>query len=140
MATERLRIETPLAPPSTGFRSQGLVAAGFLFTAGQIGAPLLASGQIGAPPASLEEQVNLCLRHLTQVTLAGGTSIDHVVEVSAFVVPAGQEAAVRHQVEDRLGYSPPLFRVRQVTDVALHAGLELDWIALHDSTLSPPQA
>lgn len=136
----KVRIETPLAPPSTGFRSQGLLAGGLLFTAGQIGAPLRAPGVLAALPDTLEEQVALTLQHLAQVTSAAGLSLEHVVEVSAFLVSHGREDDVRRQIEAFLGFSVPLMHVEQVSAVALHAMLELDWIAVQDPALSPTAA
>ncbi len=136
MSAQRCRIETPNAPPSMGFRSQGMVAAGFLFTGGQVGAPMPQEGVQRGPAATLEEQVALCLQHLEQVTLAAGASKAQVIEVSAFVVPAGKEQQVLRQVEDFLGFTPPLFNSKTVSDVAMHGLLELDWIALMDEHLS----
>lgn len=128
----RQRIETDKAPPSTGFRSQALAAAGFLFTGGQIGAPLLPGGRVRRPADTLEEQVALCLAHLEQVTLAGGGSLERVCEVSAFVVPGERQDEVRRQVTAFLGFEPPLYQSQPVADVAMHGMLELDWAVLLD--------
>ena len=136
----RIRIETDKAPPSTGFRSQAMVAAGFLFTGGQIGAPLLPEGVVRAPAASLEEQVDLCLRHLEQVTAAAGGRLDQVVEVSAFLVPYHRRQQVQAQVEAFFGHAPPLFNAQPVADVAMHGLLELDWIALVDDGIERSRA
>jgi 2-iminobutanoate/2-iminopropanoate deaminase len=139
----RRRIETDKAPPSTGFRSQAVAAAGLLFTGGMIGSPVVASDAVGAiraPAPTLEEQVDLCLRHLEQVTLAGGGDKSRVVEVSSFPVSHAYTAAIQKQVEAWLGYAPPLFNQHVVRDVAMHALLELDWIALLDPALAPAEA
>ncbi len=137
---ERRRIETDKAPPSTGFRAQALRAGGLLFTGGMIGAPMLPDGAVRAPAATLAEQVDLCARHLEQVTLAGGTDKSQVVEVSAFLVPYAQKEAVERQVADFLGHRPHLFHTRPVQDVAMHGLLELDWIAVADQALSHAEA
>jgi 2-iminobutanoate/2-iminopropanoate deaminase len=135
----RQRIETDLAPPSTGFRSQAMVAGGLLFTGGMIGMPYLTNGE-EREPATLEEQVHLCLRHLEQVSLAGGAPATNVVEVSAFLVPPSAPAAVEEQIAGFLGHRPPLINTRMVEDVAMHGLLELDWIARVDNDLSQAQA
>jgi enamine deaminase RidA (YjgF/YER057c/UK114 family) len=125
----RRRIETDRVPPSTGFRSQGMIAAGLLFTGGQIGAPLHQDGSVREPAATLEEQVALCLRHLDTLTLVAGTSKERVVEVSAFVVPPGKQEHVRAQTRAFIGRQVPLFNGLDVGDVALHGLIEMDWIA-----------
>lgn len=136
----RRRIETDTAPPSTGFRSQAVAAAGLLFTGGMIGAPMAQDGTVRAPAATLGEQVDLCLRHLEQVTLAGGGETKRVVEVSAFPVSRAYAGAIETQVEEWLGYRPPLINTHVVRDVAMHALLELDWIVALEPTLSAEQA
>ncbi|MGL4649043.1 MAG: hypothetical protein ACRC1H_06530, partial [Caldilineaceae bacterium] len=102
----RRRIETDNAPPSTGFRSQALAAAGLLFTGGMGGAPRAADGVVRAPAATLEEQVALCLGYLEQVTLAGGGDRTRVVELSAFPVSHAYVSAVEAQASAWLGYRP----------------------------------
>jgi enamine deaminase RidA (YjgF/YER057c/UK114 family) len=156
----RERIETPLAPPSIGFRSQGLLAGGLLFAAGQVGVPLRAPGELGELPATLEEQVAVALGHLTQVTRAADVPLERVVDVSAFLVPRsiatrkrvprpyggtptgapvslrGRDQDVGSQIEAYLGLHVPLLHVEQVTAVALHGHVELDWIAIQDAEMS----
>ena len=138
--SERIRIETSQAPPSTGFRSQALIAGGCLFTGGMIGAPLAEDGGVRALAPTLAEQIDLCLAHMEQVTLAGGGTRDQVVEVSAFYVPEGGETVVRERVERFLGRVPPLLNARRVVDVAMHGLLEMDWIANLDAARSPSEA
>jgi enamine deaminase RidA (YjgF/YER057c/UK114 family) len=132
----RVRIETPLAPPSIGFRSQGLLAGGLLFGAGQVGAPLRAPGDLADLPDTLEEQVALALEHLAQVTRAADVALHRVVEVSAFLVPSGRVHDVRRQIETYLDMPVPLFHSEQVAAVALHGMLEMDWIAIQDPAMS----
>lgn len=138
--SERVRIETDTVPPSTGFRSQAIIAGGFLFTGGMIGAPLTSEGEVRAPAPTLAEQTDVCLGHLAQVTRVAGAGAEQVVELSAFYTPADGEAVVRSRVERFLGGLPPLFNPRRVSDVALHAFLELDWIATIDPSRSLVEA
>lgn len=137
---ERVRIETENAPPSTGFRSQGMVAGGLFFTGGMIGSPMLPEGGVRAPAATLEEQVDLCLRHLEQVGLAAGIDRSQVIEVSAFLVEEGREAEVAEWVTSFLGFRPLLFNPHKVSDCAMHGLVEMDWIAVADPALSPVEA
>jgi len=132
----RTRVETEKAPASIGYRSNAVVAAGFVFTAGHVGAPMGAPGEHPPPAATLEEQVDLCLRHTEQLSLAGGAPRDRVVEVSAFLLPFERQQEVRTRVVAFLGAEPRLFNIRQVRRIALDAMLELDWIAVADQQIS----
>lgn len=125
---QRTRYETDTAPPSTGFRSQALAAGGFLFTGGQIGAPLAADGTVRAVAPTIEEQTRLCLAHLGNVTRAAGASAARVIELAAFVVQADHAEVVRREAAAALGALPPLVNLVTVADVAMHGLLELDWV------------
>lgn len=140
MKPRKTRIETRNAPPSTGFRSQGLIAGGVLFTGGQIGAAMPQEGVLRDPSEDLEEAVRLTLGHLGQVTLAAGREIEDVFEVSAFPKISGQRKVIQAVVEDYLGFDPPLFNYHEVYDVAAHALLEMDWMAVAEDDLDPGRA
>lgn len=126
----RTRIESDKTPPSTGYRSKGLTAGGFLFTAGWVGVHLLPDGTAGELAPTLDEQIDLICHYLEQVTLAAGTTKDRVVEVSAFIVPHEREDEIRARVIQYLGFEPALFNVKRIEGVAREGMLELDWIAL----------
>lgn len=136
----KLRIETESAPSSIGYRSNAMVAGGFVFTGGHIGAPLGKPDEHQPPAATLEEQVSLCLQHTEQLSIAGGAPKERVIEVSAFLQPIEREDVVRQRVEDFLGFQPPLFNVRHVHHIAMSAMLELDWMAIVDPAISRQQA
>jgi len=136
----RVRIRTDKTPPSNGYRSKGMTAGGFIFTAGWIGVPMVPSGQTAEPAETLEEQTDLICQYLEQVILAGGSTKDQVVEVSAFVADPANEHKVRELVRDYLGFEPPLFNYHNVQGVARDAMLELDWIAVLDRNLSTVRA
>jgi enamine deaminase RidA (YjgF/YER057c/UK114 family) len=136
----RTRIETDKAPSSIGYRSNAMVAAGYVFTAGHVGAPMGDPGEHPPPAATLEEQVDWCLRHTEQLSLAGGAARERVVEVSAFLVPFERQQVVRERVAAFLGAEPPLLNVRQVRRIAMDAMLELDWIAVADQGISQDTA
>ena len=132
---ERVRVETNKAPPSTGFRSQGLVAAGYCFVSGMIGAAHGPGSEVRAPAPTLAEQADLALGHLAAVTRAAGGSTDRVIEVTGFVVPPDGEPVVRERIATSLGRVPALVTVTAVADVAKHGLLELDWIVSLDPTV-----
>ncbi len=140
MLDRRKRIHTDRAPSSIGYRSNAMAAAGFVFTGGHIGAPMVLPGEILVPASSLEEQVDWCLKHTEQLSLAGGAPKERVVELSVHLVPMEQQNVVRRRVHDFLRFEPPLVNVRPVRKIALDAMLELDWIAVADSTISIAEA
>lgn len=136
----RQRIETELAPASTGFRSNAMVAGGFVFTGGHVGAPVSTPEQRIPPAETFEEQIDLALTHMQTLVHAGGGNMQRVIEVSAFVVPFERQATVLERTTAFLGYPPPLYRAEPVHDVALHGMLEMDGTALVDPHLDAAQA
>ncbi len=136
----RFRIETDNAPSSLGYRSNGMTAAGYVFTGGHIGSPLGQPGEHLPLAPTLEEQTDWCLRHAEQLSLAGGAPKDRVVEVEAFLVPFERQDVVRKHIVDFLGYEPPLVHIRPVRSMAMSALLELDWIALADPNITIEEA
>jgi enamine deaminase RidA (YjgF/YER057c/UK114 family) len=135
MTAKKLRIETDKAPASTGFRSQGLIAGGILFTAGQIGAAMPQPGVLREPSTDMQEAVRFTLEHLEQVTRAAGLDLSNVFEVSAFPKTSGHKDAIYQETTRFLGFEPELFNYHEVYDVAAHALIEMDWMAAHPSLL-----
>src|SRR5690606_39216672 len=70
-------IHTTDAPAAIGPYSQGIVANGFLFTAGQIALDP-ASGEI--VPGGVREQTERVMRNLSAVLAKAGTGWNHVVK------------------------------------------------------------
>jgi len=138
--TDKVRIETEKAPASTGFRSQGLIAGGILFTAGQIGAAMPQPGVLREPSGVMEEAVRFTLGHLEQVTRAAGLDLSNVFEVSAFPKIGGCRERIWQETIAYLGFEPELYNCHEVYDVAAHALIEMDWMAAADPGLLLAQA
>jgi enamine deaminase RidA (YjgF/YER057c/UK114 family) len=136
MAINKIRIETDNAPPSTGFRSRGMVAGGIFFGAGQIGAEMPEPGVLREPTTDMAEAVQITLGYLEQVTLAADIDRSKVFEVSAFPKVSGKKEIIHQETVDFLGFEPPLFNYHEVLDVAMHAEIEMDWMAVADDALS----
>jgi enamine deaminase RidA (YjgF/YER057c/UK114 family) len=111
-----------------------------LFTGGQIGAAMPQEGVLRDPSEDLGEAVRLTLGHLEQVTLAAGRNKEEVFEVSAFPKISGRRGEIEAVVRDFLGFDPPLFNYHEVYDVAAHALLEMDWMAVAEEDLDPGRA
>src|SRR5256714_12903339 len=62
--------------------SQAIVANGFVFTAGQIGAKADGSGLVGD---SVEEQTERVIANLKAILEASGSSLDRVVKTTCFL-------------------------------------------------------
>ncbi|MFW5713636.1 MAG: RidA family protein [Brevefilum sp.] len=135
MKLKKTRIETENAPPSTGFRSQGLIAGGVLFTGGQIGAAMPSPGVLREPCDDMAEAVQVTLAHLEQVTLAAGCQKEDVFEVSAFPRLGDQKGVIENSTQQFLGFKPTLFNYLEVSDTAAHALIEMDWMAVAGSDL-----
>lgn len=129
--------ETDTAPASFGHRSQAIVASGYLFTGGQIGAPVSRSEprEDYVATGSLAEQVAICLQHLDAITTAQGSTRDRVVELAAFVAESGARETFDRVVAGFMT-PPPLVRYQEVADVALHGLVELDWIVAVDESIT----
>ncbi len=137
---QKTRIETVNAPPSTGFRSQGLIAGGILFTGGQIGAEMPEPGVFREPCTEMDQAVRVTLHHLEQVTLAAGLSKADVFEVSAFPKTPGSKDEIFAETVKYLGKEPLLFNFLQVFDTAAHSLIEMDWLALASPDLDAKTA
>ncbi len=140
MTSRKIRIETENAPPSTGFRSQGLIAGGIFFGAGQIGAEMPEPGVLRQPSEGMAESVRITLDHLLQVTRAAGLNHDSVFEVAAYPKVVGSKAIIQKEIVDYLGSEPLLFTYHEVFDVAMHAMIEMDWMAVTGDGLSKQEA
>ncbi|MBK8020596.1 MAG: hypothetical protein IPK19_03980 [Chloroflexi bacterium] len=140
MAGRKERIETTAAPASTGFRSQGLIAGGLFFAAGQIGAEMQRGGIVREPSTDMGEAVSITLGHLEQVTLAADLDRRNVFEVSAFPKETGSRERIYQEVVRYLGFEPALFNYHEVQDVAMHAMIEMDWMAVAEPSLTVQEA
>ena len=74
-------MRTPDAPPPSFSYSQGIVAQGLLFIAGQI-PKHPATGEV---PESFADQARQVLDNLSSVAQAAGTSLEHAVRVNVYL-------------------------------------------------------
>ena len=107
MAGRRV-VSTAKAPRAIGPYSQGVVAGGFVFTAGQIALDPLTGALVGGGSAAKEaEQV---LKNLSAVLEASGSSLAHVVRCDVYLKDLSDFAAV-NEVYARFFPSDPPARV-----------------------------
>ncbi len=74
-------VETVDAPKAIGPYSQGIVANGFVFTAGQIGT----DPKTGTLVEGIEAQTEQVLKNLAAVLKASGSSMDDIVKATVFL-------------------------------------------------------
>ncbi|ADR35962.1 MULTISPECIES: RidA family protein [Oceanithermus] len=75
------RVQTERAPAAIGPYSQAVRSGGMVFVSGQI--PLTPAGEL--VDGGIEAQTEQVLRNLAAVLEAAGSSLDRVVQVSAFL-------------------------------------------------------
>jgi len=83
-------IRTDQAPAAIGPYSQGVVANGFLFTAGQI--PLTPSGQL--VEGDIQAQAQQCLENVRGILQEAGADVGNLVKITVFVTDLGDFEAI----------------------------------------------
>ena len=117
---------TDKAPQAIGPYSQGVIASGFLFTAGQI--PLdPATGQV--IKGDVKAQTEQVLTNLTGVLAAAGCSWRHVVKTSVFLHDMNDFPAVNEVYARVVGESRPARSTVQVAGLPRGVLVEIDAIA-----------
>ena len=84
-------IATPDAPQAIGPYSQGVVANGFLFTAGQIA---LDPATMAVVSGGITEQTERVMLNLRSVLAAAGLGLGHVVKTTVFLQDMAEFAAM----------------------------------------------
>jgi 2-iminobutanoate/2-iminopropanoate deaminase len=84
-------VSTPGAPKAIGPYSQGIVAHGFVFTAGQIALDP-ASGEVVA--GGIAEQTARVIENLRAILAAAGSGLDRVVKTTVFLADMADFAAM----------------------------------------------
>lgn len=120
-------VATNGAPPARGCYSQGVVANGFLFCAGQL--PLCPeTGQIVEP--GIEAQTNQVMRNLQAVIEAAGSTLDDVVKVTVFITDIAHWTAVNSVYARFFPSTSPARSVVAVDSLHYGALIEIDAIAV----------
>jgi 2-iminobutanoate/2-iminopropanoate deaminase len=115
------------APTPVGPYSQAIVAGGFVFASGQV--PIdPASGKL--VPGEIETQTERVLENLARVLEAAGSSLDHVVRASVYLVDLAVFPRMNAVYARYFGADPkPARTTVQVAALPLGAQVEIDAIA-----------
>jgi 2-iminobutanoate/2-iminopropanoate deaminase len=120
------KITTDKAPSAIGPYSQGVVANGFLFTAGQI--PLDAAGG-KIVEGGIVEQTEQVMRNLQEVLRAAGASWGDVVKTTVYLQDLAHFPTVNEVYGKSLGDARPARSTVQVSALPRGAMVEIDAIA-----------
>ncbi len=105
------RVQTDRAPGAIGPYSQAVVSDGWVFVSGQI--PLTSTGELVAD--DIEKQARQALENLRAVLEAAGSSLDQVVQVTAYLADMNDFAAFN---EVYAGFFSEPYPARAVVEVA----------------------
>lgn len=119
-------VKTDKAPAANGPYSQGIIANGFLFTAGQIALDA-ATGQVIS--GDVKAQTERVLNNLSEVLGAAGASWRHVVKTIVFLHDMNDFAAVNETYGRMLGDARPARSTVQVAGLPRGVLVEIDAIA-----------
>ena len=130
MAEARRTVNAPDAPEAIGPYSHAVKAGGLLFCSGQI--PLdPQSGELTGDTAA--EQAPQCLRNLTAVCSAAGTSLDRAVRLTIYTTELQDFAAINEAYAAFFEADPPARAVVGVASLPMGALVEIDAVvALED--------
>jgi len=121
------KITTEKAPSAIGPYSQGIIANGFLYTAGQI--PLdPASGKM--VEGGIIEQTDRVMHNIQEVLSAAGVSWNDVVKTTVFLNDLANFPTVNEIYGKWLGDARPSRSTVQVTALPRGALVEIDAIAV----------
>ena len=120
-------IRTDKAPKAVGPYSQGIVAGGFVFCAGQI--PIdPATGKI--VEGGIEDQTRRVLKNLAAVLEAAGSSLDHVVKCTVILTDMNDFAAMNKVYAEFFKAPAPARATFGSSGLALNAKVEIECIAV----------
>ena len=123
----RTIVATDAAPAAIGPYSQGVVAGGFFFSAGQI--PLdPATGELVA--GGIAEQTEQVLRNLAAVLEAAGSSLDSVVKTTVFLADISDFAEMNAVYGRFFTGQPPARSTVQAARLPRDARVEIEAVAM----------
>jgi 2-iminobutanoate/2-iminopropanoate deaminase len=120
-------VVTSRAPEAIGPYSQGVVANGFLFTAGQIA---LIPGEKKIQEGDVAEQTRRVLENLKGILEAGGSSLENVVKTTVFLRDMKDFPAMNEVYAAYFAVNPPARSTVAVAGLPLGVLVEIDAVAI----------
>jgi 2-iminobutanoate/2-iminopropanoate deaminase len=125
----RKSVVTDKAPPAVGPYSQGVIAAGWVYTAGQVALDPATGEMMGADAATQAERA---LRNVAAILESAGSGLDHVVRTTVYLTDMDDFAAVNKVYATFFREPFPARACVQVSRLPLGALVEVDAIATVD--------
>jgi 2-iminobutanoate/2-iminopropanoate deaminase len=120
-------VETANAPKAIGPYSQGIIANGFVYTSGQVGAdPKTGALVVGG----IVEQTEQVLNNLEAVLKASGSGFDSVVKATVFLTDMNDFAKMNEIYGKRFKAPFPARSTVQVVRLPRDAKIEIEVVAL----------
>ena len=120
-------ISTENAPGAVGAYSQGIIANGFVFTAGQI--PLI-PGTTNLREGGIQAQTRQVLENITGVVEAAGSGMDKVVKTTVFLADINDFAEFNALYSTFFPTDPPARTTVQAGGLPAGALIEVEAVAL----------
>ncbi len=120
-------ISTDKAPAAVGAYSQGIIANGFVYTAGQI--PLI-PGTSTLREGGIRAQTRQSLHNIKGVLEAAGSGMDKVVKTTVFLADINDFAEFNAVYAEAFPEKPPARSTVQAGGLPLGALVEIEAIAL----------
>jgi 2-iminobutanoate/2-iminopropanoate deaminase len=114
------------APKAIGPYAQGIVAGGFLFTAGQIA---LDPATMKLVPGDIAVQTGRVLENLEAVLRGAGATLQDVVKTTVFLADLSDFAAMNEVYAKRFGAHRPARSTVQVAALPAGARVEIELVA-----------
>jgi 2-iminobutanoate/2-iminopropanoate deaminase len=119
-------VSTGDAPKAIGPYSQGIIAGGLIFTAGQIAIDP-ASGEV--VPGGAAEQTARVMQNLTAILRAAGSGLDCVVKTTVFLTDMADFAAMNEVYGKAFGNHRPARSTVAVANLPKGVKVEIEAIA-----------
>jgi 2-iminobutanoate/2-iminopropanoate deaminase len=120
-------VRTDNAPAAVGPYSQGIIADGMVFTAGQV--PLV-PGTKSLAEGGIQGQARQSLENVKGVLEAAGTTLEKVVKVTVFLQNMDDFAAMNEVYATFFTENPPARSAVEVARLPLGALIEIEAVAL----------
>ena len=120
------RVETASAPAAIGPYSQGIIANGFLYTAGQIA---LDPQSMELVAGGIEEQTDRVMKNLAAIVEAAGATLNDVVKTTVFLLDMGEFSAMNQVYEQHFGAHKPARSTVQAARLPRDVKVEIEVIA-----------
>ena len=126
MSTLRF-VATDSAPKAIGPYSQGIIANGFLYTAGQVA---LDPNTMNLVEGDVKAQTEQVMRNLAAILKEAGTSFDRVVKTTCFLATMDDFAAFNEVYAKHFGSHRPARSTVAVKTLPKNGLVEVDVVAL----------